>query len=292
MSIESNWRHFSGVGRFLFIFGLMIYGRVGFAQTVAPIPLLEQCAEMKSDGRVEESIGLSQNSARDEASRVGAIELLGRSCDQRAVEPLIGLLGDASPRIRVAVIEALGRIGDPTSVEPLIEQMEGASHEVLAGLARTLISFKVHTARNAVVNFIASPNRPFGGPVTSPIKSEDDMRLRGAAILTLNELTNTSYNRKSIGFLFEFQQSKDPAVARVAAETIAKLPTTRNGTRELIGILKNNHIPMIKAWVCQWIGRLRLIEGREALAEVVANDRSPEVHEAATAALKILTEGR
>jgi hypothetical protein len=95
---------------------------------------------------VEESLGLSRDSARGEASRVGAIELLGRSCDQRAVEPLIGLLGDGSPRIRVAVIEALGRIGDPGSVEPLIEQIDGASSEVLAGLIRTLITFKVHTA--------------------------------------------------------------------------------------------------------------------------------------------------
>ena len=296
MSIKSNWHHFSRVGRFLFIFGLVIYGRVGLAQTVASIPLLEQCAEMKSNGRIEESLELSRNSARDEASRVGAIELLGKSCDQRAVEPLIGLLGDASPRIRVAVIEALGRIGDPESVRPLIGQIDGASYEVLASLTRTLISFKVHDARLAVVNLIVGLSRPIGGSISGPmaiqITSEDDMRLRGAAVLTINELTNNIYNRKAIQILLAFQQSKDPAVARIAAETIAKLPATRSGTRELIGILKKNNTPIVKVWVCHWIGRLRLTEGREALAEVAANDRNAEVREAATAALRILTESR
>ena len=279
MLTRAEWTHFVGIGILL-----TICGRGGSAQTIAPIALLEQCVEMKSDGRIEESISLGMNGARDEAARIGAIELLGRSCDRRAIEPLNGLLGDASPRIRIAVIEALGRLGDPGSVDPLIEQINGASNEVMLALVRTLISFKVHTARNAVVNFITSPNRPVTG--------EADMRVRGIAILTLNELTNNVYNRKPIGFLFEFQQSKDPAVARIAEETISKLPTTRNGARELVGILKNNHIPMIKVWVCEWIGRLRLSEGRDALTEAAANDRNPAVHEAATNALKLIADRR
>ena len=61
--------------------------------------------------------------------REAAIKALGEIADQRAVEPLAGLLSDQSEdlRVREAAAEALGVIGDPVAVEPLLAVLAWAS---------------------------------------------------------------------------------------------------------------------------------------------------------------------
>jgi len=64
---------------------------------------------------------------------VGALQAFG---DPRAVEPLIGALGDKRPWVRLKVVEALQAFGDPRAVEPLIGALgdEGVRDAVVRAL--------------------------------------------------------------------------------------------------------------------------------------------------------------
>ena len=57
----------------------------------------------------------------DVVVRKAAVATLGKIGDERAVEPLIGVLSDDDWRVRWSAAEALGKIGDERAVEPLIE---------------------------------------------------------------------------------------------------------------------------------------------------------------------------
>lgn len=252
------------------------------AQPLAPLPLLEQCTELRDEGKMAEMAGPLQNRELAGPARMAIIEKLGRSCDRGATEQLLGLLNDGEPGMRVAAIEALGRLGDPEAIDPLIDQIGVGPDEVRLALARALISFKVNKARSAVVNVIIHP-------LNRPILGEGDMRVRARALLTLNELSNTAYNRKSIGFLYEIKQSGDPAVIRLVEETLTQLPKTKNGAREMVGIIRNNNIPGLRTWMCEWIGRLGVVEGRESLREIAANDPDTRTRAAAQRALEQLS---
>ncbi len=52
--------------------------------------------------------------------RIEAIEALGVICDERAVEPMITVLGDEDVTVRQLTVITLGNIGDKRAVEPLI----------------------------------------------------------------------------------------------------------------------------------------------------------------------------
>jgi HEAT repeat protein len=54
-------------------------------------------------------------------ARCGAIRVLGRLRDRRAVEPLIRALGDKDPEIRILAAAALAQIGDGRAVGPLLK---------------------------------------------------------------------------------------------------------------------------------------------------------------------------
>jgi hypothetical protein len=252
-------------------------------EPVAPFPLIEQCAELRDGGKMVELAGSLQNRELAAPARMAIIEKLGRSCDRGATEQLLGLLNDGEVAVRVAAIEALGRLGDPEAIDPLIDQIGAGPDEVRLALARSLISFKLTKARSAVVNVIIHP-------LNRPVLGEGDMRVRGSAILTLNELPNPAFNRKSIGFLYEIKQSPDPAVVKVVEETLTLLPKTRNGAREMVGIIRNNNIPGLRAWMCEWIGRLQIVEGRESLSEIAASDPDARTRAAAQRALEQLKD--
>ncbi|MDP6364523.1 MAG: HEAT repeat domain-containing protein, partial [Candidatus Poseidoniia archaeon] len=66
-----------------------------------------------------------------------AIEL-GKLGDERAVEPLIEVLGDESKMIGVNAARALGEIGDVRAVEPLIKALDDEYGEVCEYAARAL----------------------------------------------------------------------------------------------------------------------------------------------------------
>jgi HEAT repeat protein len=73
----------------------------------------------------------------DPRVRKAAIASLGKSRDRRAVQPLIGLMGDENRIIREASAQALGSLGD-LSVGPLIRSLEDTDWHIRMGSAIAL----------------------------------------------------------------------------------------------------------------------------------------------------------
>lgn len=262
-------------------------GACAKAQTapVKALPVYDQCQMLTagtpagSNEAVTKAIAALKS--QDAKSRAQAANQLSKSCDSRAVDPLIDALADADSDVRIAVVEALGRLGDPNSVQPIIEVVGSSDWRVRMAMISAFASFKTFLARNAIVNQIANPS---GADITD----ENDMRVRCAAILTACELKDVSHSRKSILFLYDFQQSKHDNIRKLADQTLFELKNTRNGATEMGAILKQSNNPMLRRWAATWIGKIGLEGARDALQEAAANDADASVRQLAAQSLKQL----
>ena len=248
---------------------------------ITPIDLLEPCAAPQGGAQSGSQVAALLNRLKTdnppEEVLIEQVASLGRSCDSSAVDPLIDLLSNPSFRVRMAAIEALGRLNDPAAVISLSLLASSENSQARLAIARTLLSIGKGNARSVALNSIVSPG--------NELKGEEDMRLRGRVVLTLNNLTNNAFNRKAILFLHTYLNSTDAMVVRIAEETLRQLPATRNGSREMLGIIRNSSSPLIRAWMCSWIGRLQIGEGREVLAQTAEKDLNEKVRAAAAEAL-------
>lgn len=274
------WRDLSGCLLLALLLGVGGVGEAS-AEEINPYPLLDQCQAPRSNPQTAELAALVARSQEDEARLLSLIDRLGKSCDKEALDPLIGLLSNPSARVRMASIEALGRSGQQEAIDPLINILLGETDEVRPALVRALLSLQFQNARAAVLNM-------FTHPLANPVERVEDMRVRACAILTFNQLNNTAYNQKAIGFLRTFMQSSNPEIVKIATETLTKLPQTRNGAREMIGLVRSNNIPMIRIWMCEWLGRLKVVEARGTLEQVAKSDPNQNARAAAAAALQNL----
>ena len=257
----------------------------GSKPAIAPIVLIEPCPPAVARENGGETLASSTpdlltSKNVDEDTLIKRVNAVGRDCDRGAVEPLIELLGSSSERVRIAVIETFGRLNDPVAIDPLVQIIKTESNLVRMTIARTLLSIRSARARNFALNAIANPS--------NVLRDEEDLRLRGSVILSLNELNDNATNRKAILCLFSYLLSTDSNMVKIAEEIMSKIPATRNGTRELIGIAKHSNDPEIRIWACTWLGRLSLTAGREVLAETAQKDISPKVRSAAAEALRLI----
>jgi HEAT repeat protein len=254
--------------------------------TVRSQPIYQQCQALSAGSSGDDAVARAVVALKDNDPRVRAQNAreLSSACDKRAIEPLTDLLQDQDLSVRLAAIEALGKLGDPESVRALNELVDDKDWRVRLALVGALASFNTYHARNLVVNGIANPN---GVEITDL----DDMRVRCAAVLTANQLTDVVHSRKSVLFLHGFLQSKHEPVRQLAEQAMFALKSTRNGSSELIGLLKGSSNPEIRRWSAQWIGKLGIENGRDSLTEVAAKDPDTKVKQAAAEALKALNSG-
>jgi hypothetical protein len=254
------------------------------AQTIEikPQPFLEQCQTLRTGGGNDEvARAIVALRSKDVQERAKAAQRLGQSCDSRAVEPLTEALKDEEANVRVAAVSALGKLGDKESVEMLIELITDKDHRVRMALISALASFKTFRPRNFVLNGIAFTSGP------DP-DNEADLRVRCAAILTCNQMTDNSFSRKAIMFLYNFLHGQYPRARALAEQTMMELKNTRNGPTELMGIAKNDNNPILRRWATLWLGKLKLEAARELLQNAAANDVDAFVRQAAVEALKQL----
>jgi twitching motility protein PilT len=85
--------------------------------------------------------------------RIAAADTLGRFKDPRAVEALVGLLGD--PDVKWSAVEALGRIADPRSLNALGQMLAAPEPEVRIQVLHALKNFK-HPQVPQVITKIAT----------------------------------------------------------------------------------------------------------------------------------------
>jgi HEAT repeat protein len=218
--------------------------------------------------------------------RVTALGVLARDCIRPSFDAVLAALRDDDPLVRIAAIEAIGTLRDPGASDEqkgeIIAQLLPLAHDadwrVRAALSRTLASFHVYQASNAVLNLIANP----GG---KRIVDEGDLRARCQAILMVNQLRDVRFSRKGIGFLFGFSGYPEPALRAIAAETAGQLKFTRNGYHELIGIAKKPGFPGYRVRAIEWLADWKMVEARPALEELAANEADLKIREAAVKAL-------
>ncbi len=211
-------------------------------------------------------------------TKIKAAETFSTSCHKKAVEPLISLLADTDPLVRVAAVEALGKLGDVESATNLADLYGDPDWRVRYALGTALFAYPVFVVRAAANNNIAATS-----PV--PVTSDGDMIARCNAILAAHQVTDPSFSRKTINFLFGYLDSDNPIVKKYAQETMKLLPSTRNGQFELIGCLKSHANPNWRKKAAYWIGELKMERGRSAVENAIANDVDATVKQWAKEAL-------
>ncbi|MGE0127849.1 MAG: HEAT repeat domain-containing protein [Blastocatellales bacterium] len=248
------------------------------ARTIHAEPLYEQCSSLQDTGAGAAN-AIAALKDKDTQKRVKAAEALARSCDTRAAEPLAAALKDPEVAVRVAVAQALGQLGDRNTIEPLIEALGDEDWRVRAALARTLCSFQAYTLSNATLNTLANPG-------DRKVADEGDLRARCQGILMVNQLRDVRFSRKAIGFLFLFLDYQDEKLRRIARETAMELKNTRNGFRELIGIIKQHNFPDFRRKAVYYLGKYNIEEARPVLIEVSISDRDESVRKLAKEAVE------
>lgn len=251
--------------------------------TIKPLPFYEQCAALTTGTFNDEAVTRHLRALKDKAAtvRAQAAAELSQACDARAVDPLIDALQDEDPQVRIAVITSLSKLGDTNAVQPLAEMTGDKDWRVRLALVSALASFKTMRARNLVLNGIANPSG-------ADISDENDLRVRAAAILTLNQLKDVQFSRKAILFLYTFLLSPHAPIRKLAEQTMFELKHTRNAASEFGAILRRDPNRELRRWAAVWIGKLGLEYNREALQTAAVNDADPEVRQNAAAALKQL----
>lgn len=77
----------------------------------------------------------------NDEKRIQAVKMLGDSNDEKAVEPLIGLLGDSNSDIRAASEESLGKLG-PLATDGLVGALDNPESIVRTTSAKLLLNLK------------------------------------------------------------------------------------------------------------------------------------------------------
>jgi hypothetical protein len=101
---------------------------------------------------------LSTLSIQDTRVRKAAIASLGKSRDERALQPLIQLMGDENRTIREASVQALGSLGD-LAVLPLIKSLKDADWHIRMGSTIALRIIGDPSGVEPLVQAISDENR-------------------------------------------------------------------------------------------------------------------------------------
>jgi len=266
---------------------ILFMGGVPTAQAATdPIPIPKQCAAL-STGNPNDAIARDLASLAVPQPVAKTEEILRRlagTCDTRAVEASIARLGVESLPVRLAAIDGLGRLGGPESADALVELLwSDPGPQIRLALIPAMIAFPSRKLWGLVRDLIAVNN-------TQTTDTPEKAYVKGAAMLTLNQLTDTYFNRKALITHFDLENSGIPAIQPTVASSMRGLTKTRHGVRELIGILKMHSTPIVRKWAATWLGKLRVKEAKEALMKSAVNDQSPEVRAAAEAALRELEQ--
>ena len=243
--------------------------------------LYQQCESLDKGTAAAQSLTADIESLKSAEvnMRIQAAERLAHSCDRRAVSALTRMLKDGKSALaRAAASKALGQLGDREAIDPLLEAIADSDWQVRAQVGRALCSFQVHRASYDVLNSLVNP-------LNTPLGDESDLFARCQGILVINQLHDVNFSRKAVQLLFGFLDLDKPAMREIAVATMYELKKTRNGPHELNGLLKQSLIPGFRIKAAQWLGRLAIEGGREALVEAAAHDRDPGVRDAAAAAL-------
>ncbi|MFN7926454.1 MAG: HEAT repeat domain-containing protein [Blastocatellia bacterium] len=273
--------------KFLLLTLLLVLAVSAFAQentdrfTLKVRPLPEQCEDLKTtdDGNVAR-LGKDLATA-DAAGKIRLAAELGKTCHKKSTEPLLTLLQDKDPLVRVAGIDALAHLGDEEAIEPLIEIVKDPDWRVRFVVGPALCAFQKQKPSYAALNYLGVTNSSY------PL-DEADARARCNAFLAIEQLRDVGFSRKPYFFLFGLQNHEDAKVKAIARETLLVFKDTRNGTRELIAMLKQSINPNLRRDCAFWLGQHKAEIGRDILNQIAASDADESVRKVARESLILL----
>ena len=164
------------------------------------------------------------------------------------------------------------------------ESITDPAWQVRREIGRALCSFQVHRASYDVLNILINPT-------LTTVTDSGDLLARCQSILAINQLRDVNFSRKAVQFIFYFLWSPTgsrPEYRDMALATVEELKNTRNGSHELVGILKQNINPAFRRQAAEWLGKYGIESGKDALTEAAEDDRDPSVRLAAAKALEQL----
>ncbi len=279
--MQKKWSNWMRVYSWSVLFAGLLWSVLpASAQAIKAPTLYEQCQALAENSAATPIITQATTALKnaDAKKRSEAAQTLAKTCDARAVEPLLNALRDDAATVRVAAVEALGQLGHPDAIDPLIEALQDNDWRVRAALGLSLGSFNIHKARNAVLNILVNPG-------SGKMGDEGDLRARCLGVLVVNQMRDVRFSRKANKFLFEFFNNDDPKQHKLVEATAAELQHTRNGLHELIGILQQETFPEYRRKAAYWLGQWGLEEARGALGQASVGDRDAGVQQTAKEAL-------
>jgi HEAT repeat protein len=211
---------------------------------------------------------------QDSSLRRAAAEALGQLGDARAVEPLIGALGDETVSVRQAAVGALGELDDARAVEPLIGLLHGKDRwsvrdaAVLAlgrlGDARAVepLIGLLHDEDGSLVQKAVEALTAIGASAVEPLidaLDDKDEYVRGAAVGALRAIGDV---RAVDPELVALRGEVEPLVAALESDE-----RSRGAMEQLVSALERS-LQSIDADLLRRVGLLRdqlLLEVSESI---------------------------
>ncbi len=201
-------------------------------------------------------------SARKEARRAWAAEVLGGVRCEPAVPGLIGLLRDRVPEVRLVAARALGRIGDPAAAQPLLDSLATAQ------------PVPTHLVTQALVQF-----GPAAAPALVAALDHTEPAVRLAALQALR-LTGTIGAEARVTAVLSQDSSLEVRVA--AAALLGRLGTGSAVAPLLAATLPTRPLPL-RAAACAALGELGAAAAVAPLSGLLDDVQYPVAHSAAHA---------
>lgn len=122
---------------------------------------------------------LTQLTHSDEAVRYEAAQALGKAGDARAVEGLVGVLNDTTPKVKYAALSSLVKIGSTRAATPTVEALLNDVDSRLWTLLTLDIGMRL---RNGLFNMIERGNREVADQLVAAME-RDDLRENQRALI-------------------------------------------------------------------------------------------------------------
>jgi len=203
---------------------------------------------------------------------------LGETGDARAVEPLVTLLGNGTPRGREAAACALGKIGDRRAVEPLISALDYKAERVCKMAAEALdrLGWRPDKSRAGATYWVAKRQwqncAKIGSPAVMPLLtaiSAVDESGSNAAIEALVDIGEDAFER-----LLAALKDGDPNVRYAAAFALGEIGDERALLPLITALQRTDEDETVLPRMAVALGKIGDAEAVEPLTAMLKHHRT------------------
>jgi len=189
----------------------------------------------------------------DEKANRGAAWSLGELGDPRAIQPLIGLLGNKDCFLRREVAVALGKLGDRRGVAPLLDLLKDNDPGLLVteGMGKLFLEWDKPSAVVAAKTHLRSLIEDF---VLPSLLAEKWIYFTYSARQAAEEALGKLGDPRAVELLLGLLGDKYWDIRATAAEALGKLADAR-AVEPLLPLLKDDHF-MVRRAAAEALGRL------------------------------------